>query len=44
MMASSAVTLNGVELSTGDGAAVSGERRIEIAATEEGEVFLFDLA
>ena len=36
--------LNDVKLGEGDGAAVSGERRIGIAATEDGEVLAFDLA
>jgi quercetin 2,3-dioxygenase len=40
-----AVTLNGQELATGDGAAVSDERMLAIAATKGGaEVMLFDLA
>jgi redox-sensitive bicupin YhaK (pirin superfamily) len=40
-----AVTLNGQELATGDGAAVSDERMLTIAATKgAAEVMLFDLA
>ena len=39
-----AVTLNGVELHAGDGAAISDEQRLEIRATEAAELLLFDLA
>ena len=39
-----AVLLNGTELSTSDGAAVSDERELTIQATENAEVMLFDLA
>jgi redox-sensitive bicupin YhaK (pirin superfamily) len=39
-----AVTLNGQPLATSDGAAVSEETTLAIAATEEAEVILFDLA
>jgi redox-sensitive bicupin YhaK (pirin superfamily) len=39
-----AVTLNGQPLATSDGAAVSEETTLAIAATEEAEVMLFDLA
>ena len=35
--------LNGTELATGDGAAVSGEAALEIAATSATEVLLFDM-
>jgi redox-sensitive bicupin YhaK (pirin superfamily) len=38
------VTLNGMVLATGDGAAVSGERSLSIAAVERSEVLLFDLS
>lgn len=38
------VTLNGVTLGAGDGAAVSDERRFELVATEDAEVLVFDLA
>ena len=38
------VTLNGVPLGTGDGAAVSAERSLSIAAFEPSEVLLFDLS
>lgn len=37
------VTLNGQALSTSDGAAVSEEQRLEIMATDDGEIMLFDL-
>jgi redox-sensitive bicupin YhaK (pirin superfamily) len=39
-----AVTLSGVALEAGDGAAVSDETELEIAAHDEAEVMLFDLA
>jgi quercetin 2,3-dioxygenase len=38
------VTLNGVSLETGDGAAISGETSLAITATTAAEVMLFDLA
>ena len=38
------VKLNGVELAAGDGAAVSAETKLEIAASEAAEFLLFDLA
>lgn len=38
------VTLNGTHLREGDGAALSEEPRLEIAALKEAEVLLFDLA
>lgn len=37
------VTLNGVALKEGDGAAVSGERSLTLKTTEDSEVLLFDL-
>ncbi len=43
-VARGSVTLNGVELSAGDGAAVSDETALEIAAQAESEVLVFDLA
>ncbi len=43
-VARGAVTLNGQSLRAGDGAAVSDEPRLEIAATKDAEVLLFDLA
>jgi len=39
-----AVALNGTLLFAGDGAAASGEGRLEITASESSEVLLFDLA
>jgi redox-sensitive bicupin YhaK (pirin superfamily) len=38
------VSLNGTPLQTSDGAAVSDERHLEIAATSDAELMLFDLA
>ena len=43
-VASGSVTVNGVTLEAGDGAAVSGEDKLEIAGREPSEVLLFDLA
>ena len=43
-VARGAVQMNGRELAAGDGAAVSGEPAITIAATDHAEVLLFDLA
>jgi len=37
------VTLNGSELSAGDGAAISDEQRLDIRAIEPAELLLFDL-
>lgn len=42
-VARGAITVNGVELSSGDGAAVEGEPRIELRGTEDAEVLVFDL-
>ena len=39
-----AVSLNGTDLATGDGAAVSDEPDIELAAAAPTELLLFDLA
>ena len=39
-----AVRLNGMELETSDGAAISDESRIEIVGTTNAELMLFDLA
>jgi quercetin 2,3-dioxygenase len=39
-----AVRLNGLQLSTSDGAAVSGETRLMLGADGPAEVMLFDLA
>ncbi len=43
-IAKGSVTLNGRELKQGDGAAISGETKLEIAATDKAELLLFDLA
>jgi redox-sensitive bicupin YhaK (pirin superfamily) len=43
-VARGAVELNGRPLASGDGAAVSGEERLEIKGTQDAEVLLFDLA
>lgn len=42
-VATGTVTINGTALRAGDGAAVEGEAAIEIAATSEAQVLLFDL-
>ncbi|HEV2802267.1 MAG TPA: pirin family protein [Pyrinomonadaceae bacterium] len=39
-----AITVNGTRLTQGDGAAVSSENSLDIEASEEAEVLLFDLA
>jgi len=38
------VTLNGKELATGDGAAISEEKSLELTGVKDAEVLLFDLA
>jgi len=43
-VATGAATLNGQALDEGDGAAVSGERALEIAGTKDAQVLVFDLA
>jgi hypothetical protein len=43
-VARGAVTLNGKPLAEGDGAAVSDERSLTVAATAAAELLLFDLA
>lgn len=43
-VAAGSVSLNGVALKQGDGAAVSGESAVTITAQEPAEVLLFDLA
>jgi quercetin 2,3-dioxygenase len=43
-MARGAATLNGVQLSAGDGAAISQEEVLEFKAVEDAEILLFDLA
>lgn len=42
-VARGAVTLNGVRLGEGDGAAVESEQQIELRAAEEAKVLVFDL-
>jgi len=42
-VAKGAVIANGVSLSAGDGAAMSGERAVEVAAADRAEILLFDL-
>lgn len=43
-VAAGSVTLNGVALKQGDGAAVGGESSVRVSAQEPAEVLLFDLA
>ncbi len=43
-VARGAATLNGTPLSAGDGAAISMEENLTLAATTEAEILLFDLA
>jgi redox-sensitive bicupin YhaK (pirin superfamily) len=43
-VARGSVSVNGTPLGTGDGAAITGEKALEIAATESAEVIVFDLA
>jgi len=43
-VARGSVTLNGKELETGDGAAISGEKAVELVGRKDAEVLLFDLA
>ena len=38
------VRVNGQELGTGDGAAVSDERHLNIEGIEKGEILVFDLS
>lgn len=42
-VASGAVTVNGIELGAGDGAAIESEASLEIKATAAAEILLFDL-
>jgi hypothetical protein len=42
-VASGAVSVNGTPLKTGDGAAISGEARIDIKAEQDAEILFFDL-
>jgi quercetin 2,3-dioxygenase len=43
-VARGSITLNGKKLDTGDGAAISDERALELKGVEDAEVLLFDLA
>jgi redox-sensitive bicupin YhaK (pirin superfamily) len=43
-VARGSVTLNGNKLATGDGAAISQEKALELTGVEDAEVLLFDLA
>ena len=43
-VARGAVQMNGLELAAGDGAAVSGEPVLALAAADHAELLLFDLA
>lgn len=43
-VARGAISVNGTNLSVGDGAAVSGESSLKLAASEDSEVLVFDLA
>jgi len=38
------VTLNGMSLNAGDGAAVSEENTLEVKVLEDAEILVFDLA
>jgi redox-sensitive bicupin YhaK (pirin superfamily) len=42
-VATGKITLNGQELKAGDGAAISDEKKLEIAGKEESQVLVFDL-
>ncbi len=43
-VARGSVTLNGKELKTGDGAAISEEKSLQLTGVKDAEVLLFDLA
>lgn len=43
-LAKGAITLNGLELQAGDGAAIEGEERLVIDATKASDLVIFDLA
>jgi redox-sensitive bicupin YhaK (pirin superfamily) len=43
-VAKGSVTLNGTKLETGDGAAISAEKSLELTGVKDAEVLLFDLA
>jgi hypothetical protein len=42
-VARGSVKLNGAPLATGDGAAISGEKTVELSGVKDAEVLLFDL-
>jgi redox-sensitive bicupin YhaK (pirin superfamily) len=42
-VARGSVKLNGTPLETGDGAAISAEKAVELTGVKEAEVLLFDL-
>jgi redox-sensitive bicupin YhaK (pirin superfamily) len=42
-VASGAVVLNGLPLTTGDGAKIAGEESLQLQATQDAEILLFDL-
>ena len=44
LMTEGAVEVNGVRLGTRDGAAITGEARLEVKALEDAEVVLVDAA
>ena len=43
-VARGSVKLNGKELETGDGAAISEEKSLQLTGVKDAEVLLFDLA
>jgi redox-sensitive bicupin YhaK (pirin superfamily) len=43
-VARGSVKLNGTQLETGDGAAISAEKVVELTGVKDAEVLLFDLA
>jgi len=43
-VARGSLTVNGVELSGGDAAAITDETRVELSAGKKAEVLVFDLA
>ena len=44
LVARGSIKLNGTPLETGDGAAISAEKAVEITGVKDAEVLLFDLA
>jgi hypothetical protein len=43
-VARGSISVNGTDLSEGDGAAVSGEERLAVVGREPAEILVFDLA